>query len=467
MNISSQILPKHQQEYSPAVSIIVPVYNAEETLSRCIESVQKQTFKNYELLLIDDGSRDNSGVLCDQYASQDPRIRVIHKTNSGVSDSRNLAISQSRGRYLQFLDSDDWLVPEATEMLFYAADRNHCDMVIADFYRVIDDRLSRKGNIMEEGLLTKEEFAAYMMEKPADFYYGVLWNKLYRRDLVEKNHIRMNVDISWCEDFMFNLEYIRYTKDIYVLRSPIYYYVRTKNSLSNQVMNVSNILKMKTTVFEYYKRFYQDAFSVEDYEKCRLQVYRFFFAAARDGMVPPSILPNVVQLGEERVKLSRPMLSANGLLPDLYRQRKFMEQYLDFIATKHDISLEETLVLYCLDQCPFIQTQKEAADLTGLSYRKTNSAFLKLKQRGFLSWEKQVTPKKDSQKDSKKEKNVILNIHILKEAQSLLSDLHIMQTRYDSVCMANLDPEEIAIFKKVRNKITDNLNHTLTMIDTE
>lgn len=278
---------------------------------------------------------------------------------------------------------------------------------------------------------------------------------------------------------MFNLEYIRYVKDIYVLRSPIYYYVRTKNSLSNQVMNVSNILKMKTTVFEYYKRFYQDAFSVEDYEKCRLQVYRFFFAAARDGMVPPSILPNVVQLGEERVKINRPILSMDGLLSDLYRQRKFMEQYLDFIATKHDISLEETLVLYCLDQCPFIQTQKEAADLTGLSYRKTNTAFLKLKQRGFLSWEKQSIPKKEakkeSQKDSKKEakketkkeKNVILDIHILEEAQSLLTDLHIIQKKYESVCITDLNPEEIAILKKARDKITDTLNHTLTMIDTD
>ena len=142
------------------------------------------------------------------YAAADARITVIHKENTGVSDSRNLAISQACGTYLQFLDSDDWITPDATKLFVRAAIEHDCDLVIADFYRVVGERVSYKGDIEDDGVLTREEFAAHMMENPADFYYGVLWNKLYRRDLVEKYHLRMDVSVNWCEDFLFNLEYI-------------------------------------------------------------------------------------------------------------------------------------------------------------------------------------------------------------------------------------------------------------------
>ena len=173
---------------NPTVSIIVPVYNAKNYLQRCIDSILHQEYTDYELFLVDDGSTDGSGDICDAYAAADARITVIHKENTGVSDSRNLAISQARGTYLQFLDSDDWITPDATKLFVRAATEHDCDLVIADFYRVVGERVSHKGDIEDDGVLTREEFAAHMMENPADFYYGVLWNKLYRRDLVEKYH---------------------------------------------------------------------------------------------------------------------------------------------------------------------------------------------------------------------------------------------------------------------------------------
>ena len=105
----------------PTVSIIVPIYNAEQTLRRCIESILTQAFTDFELLLVDDGSCDSSGAICDEYAAQDSRIQVIHKENSGVSSSRNLAISRAQGTYLQFLDSDEWITPDATSYLVRAA----------------------------------------------------------------------------------------------------------------------------------------------------------------------------------------------------------------------------------------------------------------------------------------------------------------------------------------------------------
>ena len=299
----------------PTVSIIVPVYNAEGTLTRCIDSILNQEYNDFELLLIDDGSQDSSGAICDSYASADSRVRVVHKVNSGVSDSRNLALDMARGTYLQFLDSDDWITPNATRLLVETAEHYHCDMVISDFYRVVGKRVSHKGNIEEDCVLTREEFAAHMLENPADFYYGVLWNKLFRRSIVESHHLRMDTHISWCEDFMFNLEYIRQAERFYVLRSPVYYYVKTKGSLASQGMSLSKTIQMKRMVFEYYNSFYKHVLEEEEYEKNRLQVYRFLVDAARDGIVPPVIFPGSVRLGEEQQCLDK-------CLPDKHRKRE-------------------------------------------------------------------------------------------------------------------------------------------------
>ena len=269
---------------NPTVSIIVPVYNGELFLKRCVDSILKQDYKDFELLLADDGSTDGSAAICDEYAASDPRVLVIHKENSGVSDTRNRAMRHAKGRYLQFVDCDDWLTADATRLMTKAA----------------------------------------MVEKPADFYYGVLWNKLFRRELVEKYHLYMDTGISWCEDFMFNLEYIRQAERFYVLRSPVYYYVKTKGSLASQGMSLSKTIQMKRMVFEYYNSFYKHVLEEEEYEKNRLQVYRFLVDAARDGIVPPVIFPGSVRLGKEQQCADKCLSDKNrkrGKRP-LYRNRK-------------------------------------------------------------------------------------------------------------------------------------------------
>ena len=144
----------------PAVSIIVPVYNGEKTLERCVDSVLKQEYKDFELFLINDGSSDKTREICERYAAADDRVLVIHKENSGVSESRNMAIAQAHGEYLQFLDCDDWITPDATKLLVRAAKEEQADLVIADFYRVIGERLSHKGDIEIDGVMDQEAFVA-------------------------------------------------------------------------------------------------------------------------------------------------------------------------------------------------------------------------------------------------------------------------------------------------------------------
>ena len=262
----------------PLVSIIVPVYNAEAYLERCVRSILQQTYENIELILVNDGSTDNSLAACQQFAAEDARVIVIDKPNGGVSDSRNCGIAKARGKYLQFADSDDWLAPEATALLVQRAEQSKCEFVIAPFYRVIERILLVNGHIKEDGKYTIAEFALEMMKAPANFYYGVMWNKLYRRDIVRENNLQCNPEISWCEDFIFNLQYLCYVKHVYVLQEPIYYYFKRRNSLVATEMRSSNIYEVKRTVFRYYKAFYEAIGLYDDY-KGRVNMYMFSVAA--------------------------------------------------------------------------------------------------------------------------------------------------------------------------------------------
>ena len=464
----------------PMVSIIVPIYNAEQYLRRCVDSILNQEYTDFELLLVNDGSTDASGDICEEYGDQDPRVIVIQKENTGVSDSRNRALDRARGKYLQFLDSDDWITPDATRLFVRAAEEYGCDMVISDFYRVVGERLSTKGDIEEEGVLTREEFAAHMMENPADFYYGVLWNKLYRRDIVEEHKLRMDTDISWCEDFMFNLEYIRYAKVFYALHAPIYYYVKRKGSLASQGINISKTVKMKLNVFEYYNNFYKHVLEEEDYEKNRLQVYRFFIDAAGDGTVPPSILPGSKKLGDERVFVNTEILQAEGLAGEDYRKRKLLEHYLEPVALKGDLKVMDVRLLLCLCEKHEWDSRRELADFAGISRTNLTSGLQRLTMKGFLKVEEVKEPK-PSKKDKttgknkmkteemaetkRKERGGRIAVTILPAAAAVMKELEMAQMDYDAARFAGFTEEELIQYADLSEKIKENTKNILYFLN--
>ena len=464
----------------PMVSIIVPVYNAEQYLRRCVDSILNQEYTDFELFLVNDGSTDSSGDICEEYGNKDTRVIVIQKENTGVSDSRNLALDRARGKYLQFLDSDDWITPDATRLFVRAAEEYGCDMVISDFYRVVGERLSPKGDIEEEGVLTREEFAAHMMENPADFYYGVLWNKLYRRDIVEEHNLRMDTDISWCEDFMFNLEYIRYAKVFYALHAPIYYYVKRKGSLASQGINISKTVKMKLNVFEYYNNFYKHVLEEEDYEKNRLQVYRFFIDAAGDGTVPPSILPGSKKLGDERVFVNTEILQAEGPAGEDYRKRKLLEHYLEPVALKGDLKVMDVRLLLCLCEKHEWDSRRELADFAGITRTNLTSGLQRLTMKGFLKVEEVKEPK-PSKKDKttgknktktaemtetkRKERGGRIAATILPAADAVMKELEMAQRDYDAARFAGFTEEELIKYADLSEKIKENTKNILYFLN--
>ena len=437
---------------APTVSIIVPVYNAEKTIGRCIDSILGQQYTDFELLLVDDGSKDGSGAICDSYALADSRVQVIHKENTGVSDTRNIGISRARGVYLQFLDSDDWITPDATKLLVEAAGEHNCDLVISDFYRVVGERVSRKGDIDEDRVLTREEYAAHMMEQPADFYYGVLWNKLYRRDIVADHHLQMDPEISWCEDFMFNLEYIRHAQRFYALQVPIYYYVKTKGSLASQSLSISKTIRMKLMLFEYYNQFYKSVLDEEEYEKSRLKVYRFLVDAAGDGAVPPTILPGSKKLGDERVSICPEALSGVGVLADSFRERKLLDRYLETAALKNDLALSDAKLLLALWELNFRPTRKEAADFANLPRSTFSLSLQKLTGRGLVK----ITDVRQEKETSRR-----MEISFFEAAKPVLADLETARQDYESARLASLSPEELRQHDLLASKIQTHIRDVL------
>ena len=161
-----------------------------------------------------------------------------------------------------------------------AAEREQCDLVIADFYRVNRDRYVEKKHIRRKDVMSREEFAMEMADDPADFYYGVMWNKLYRKDIILSHNIRCSETLRWSEDFLFNLEYIRYAERFAALETPIYYYRKNEKSITNSALTVTNTVQTKLELFDYYKALYTD---LGLYEQYRTQIHKYLISAAKDG----------------------------------------------------------------------------------------------------------------------------------------------------------------------------------------
>lgn len=182
------------------ISIIVPIYKAEKYIHRCIDSILAQSHADFELLLIDDGSPDNCGAICDEYAAKDTRIRVLHKENGGVSSARNLGLDNAKGEWITFIDSDDWVESEFLDKLIGGG---NADLVVGGTVRTsgmkqqLDDRLYDMKSI--------PEFLDLYLDK---LLLRTPWGKLFRSSIIEDNHIRFNKDIRFGEDTLVVYEYL-------------------------------------------------------------------------------------------------------------------------------------------------------------------------------------------------------------------------------------------------------------------
>lgn len=210
----------------PAVSIIIPVYNAENYLITCLDSIKNQTFNNFEVLLINDGSTDSSGLLCDNYAEKDGRFKVFHKENAGVSAARQTGLLMLRGEYVIHIDSDDYIEPNMLECLYNEAICNKADVVICDY-------LWDKGS--KSTLVSQKPTALDSQSILNDLFkhlHGSVCNKLISVNVIRKYNVCFPKDINLYEDLIFNIDLFKNPVKTIYINNAFYHYIQFQNTNS-------------------------------------------------------------------------------------------------------------------------------------------------------------------------------------------------------------------------------------------
>ncbi|WBW98613.1 glycosyltransferase family 2 protein [Oceanirhabdus sp. W0125-5] len=230
------------------VSIIIPIYKAEKYLERCLDSLLRQTYKEIEIILVDDGSPDSCPLICDNYKKKDGRIKVIHSENYGQSVARNKGMELASGEYISFVDADDVLVEDAIERLITIAEKERFDIVSGNYFRV-DKEIKVSSNAYSSGEIDKygckEKKKRYNLFKTSSSF-GYVWGKLYRSSFINKHNLRFDTAKKvFMEDSLFNLKAFSFNPKYYVLNEPIYYYYIYEASTSNKNEDVTEkALKM-------------------------------------------------------------------------------------------------------------------------------------------------------------------------------------------------------------------------------
>lgn len=207
------------------ISIIVPVYNVEKYLDECIQSIVSQSYTDWECILIEDGSTDKSGDICDQWAKQDQRIKVIHQENQGVSVARNQGIDNAKGEFITFIDSDDWIDSEYLQTLFQPTLKQPTDLVVTGItqdYSNGNSIVYQPGHSLTFELVSKD--TTHFIELNQKYLlYGPTSN-LYRSDIVRQHQIRFSTNASYGEDLLFNFQYLEYVRTITCVNQSHYHY---------------------------------------------------------------------------------------------------------------------------------------------------------------------------------------------------------------------------------------------------
>lgn len=225
------------------ISVIVPVYKVEQFLDRCISSIASQKYTDLEIILIDDGSPDSCGIICDKWAEKDSRIRVVHKTNGGLSDARNAGLKIAEGEYISFVDSDDWVSPDFFQQLYNTVQKENCDIVECEIIRTTGKEISN--HIVEtitECYKTEEALKLLIEDR---IFRQHVWNKLYRREVIDgilfakgKTH----------EDEFWTYQVFGKAKRIVKISAPVYFYFQRPGSIMGMKYSLQRLDALEAKV---------------------------------------------------------------------------------------------------------------------------------------------------------------------------------------------------------------------------
>ena len=213
------------------VSVIIPVYNVEKYLKRCVDSVLCQEGISLEIVLVDDGSTDSSGQMCDEYAARHSNIRCLHISNAGPATAKNKGYDVATGYYVAFIDSDDEIKPDMFSSMLQSGYRHHADIVCCNYIQVDEEgHISHTKHTGQEYVLTQDEALKAILIK--DKIYSQCWTKIYNRNTMQKNGVRNTEGLKTEEDFIYNIQAFACSKTVCIVDKPLYIYTHRSKSLS-------------------------------------------------------------------------------------------------------------------------------------------------------------------------------------------------------------------------------------------
>ena len=294
----------------PKISVIVPVFNVEKYLHRCVNSILSQSFTDFELLLIDDGSTDNSGHICDEYAKIDKRVKVFHKKNGGVSAARNIGIKNSVGTYILFVDSDDYLSPSHFNAYMQYIVKYE---IVYQGYCIFSEHSQNTEEVFvaaEKSACTKEKTVDILCDLlESGNIFGFTWSKMFYGEIIRTKKILFKEDISIREDEIFTFEYCHYIKSIKVVPSATYHYQQTEKSLMRGTyFHPSELLKVINYSYETAIQITQD--------KRFCKIVEDYYAAGLDWIFDELYSPSKILKRKERLKYLHIMADWNLNHPD-------------------------------------------------------------------------------------------------------------------------------------------------------
>ncbi len=245
------------------VSIIVPVYQVEKYIAQCIESVLNQTLTDFELILVDDGSKDNSGKICDEYSEKDDRIIVIHTDNFGAATARNMGLARATGRYIAFLDGDDYLAGNMLARLYEEIDGSEYDIVASDFLNILPDEKDNFSLNLEEKTVSGREVLEHLKNGKNYGVWTIVWNKIYKREVLENLKFP---DGKYFEDEFFSDRLYLNSNQIRVIPDILCYH-RVLSSSTMNTQKTENYLDLLDALKERIKIYFENKYSESEIYK--------------------------------------------------------------------------------------------------------------------------------------------------------------------------------------------------------
>ena len=241
------------------ISIIVPIYNIEKFLPCCIDSILAQTFTEWELILVDDGSKDTCGSICDEYATKDGRIRVIHKPNGGLTSARNAGLAMASGEWVMHLDGDDWIEPEMLELLLRKGEETGADIVMGDFLFAYPDR------DVPYRLPDWDDCKTTSLNRYITSVWTCVWGGIHRRSLYEEHQLQSPQGVTYCEDFHLIVRLRYFARKVVNVHRPFYHYRQQEGSVMHNLNKKTE--RDEQWVYQDIIRFFKEQGVYKDYRK--------------------------------------------------------------------------------------------------------------------------------------------------------------------------------------------------------